>query len=223
MFKAAILDFAIILSTIYRLIYYELFLALMNLSKMMVTLRRFSNGRNNWFMLMFRKYKIGSIGHGSFCAGGLTYKMATKSTKSEKNWMFSCVSSFSQKYTKFSLIQLQIDSKCSSLLYLGKIFTFNTSMIRCEKNDKLWTVYFITPSELNIFFSESEIIVDKKGVVISRSERQSERIFYENLRRYNLSSHLIDELRLAKFGTMISLKMDRRHFLFIKGSKLMKV
>ncbi len=96
-------------------------------------------------------------------------------------------------------------------------------MIRCAKNAKLCTVYFITPSEFVVFFSDSEMIVDKNGVVMSRSERHRERIFYENRKRYSFNSHFIKEFLLAKFGTMISLKMDLKHFLLVRGNKLMKV
>ena len=96
-------------------------------------------------------------------------------------------------------------------------------MIRCAKNAKLCTVYFITPSEFAVFFSDNDIIVDMNGVAISRSERHRERIFYENLKRYSFSSHLIKEFLLAKLGTIISLKMDLKHFLFVRGNKLMKV
>ena len=67
------------------------------------------------------------------------------------------------------------------------------------------------------------MIADKKGVVICKSDIQRQMIFSENLSRYNFSSHLMDELIFERFGMMISLKIDLRHFLFIKGNRPMKV
>ncbi len=96
-------------------------------------------------------------------------------------------------------------------------------MILCEKNDKLWNVYLEAPSILVIFFSDKEITADKNGVGMSRSERHNDKVLYENLNKYNFSSLFIDELVFDIFGTMISLKIDLKNFLFIKGSKPMNV
>jgi len=42
-------------------------------------------------------------------------------------------------------------------------------------------VYLGIPSELLIFFYDKVIMVEMNGVVISKSDRQRESIFYENL------------------------------------------
>jgi hypothetical protein len=48
-------------------------------------------------------------------------------------------------------------------------------------------VYLDVPSILVSFFSDKEMIAERKGVVISKSDWHKDNILYENLRRYSLS------------------------------------
>lgn len=63
-----------------------------------------------------------------------------------------------------------------------------------------------------------------KGVLISKSQRHMDIIFSANLSKYSFNSLLTATfVLLATLGTIISLKMDLKYFLFMKEMRPMKV